>query len=450
MSGLRSAASLTGDVCKDFCMAKRRHRRRYTGPPLTDHLAIGPGDVLELRLGEFDARGETASEIDGAPAAVTGGIPGELVRAEVVKVFPERVVLQVVDVIEPSPDRVEPPCPYYSNCSGCQWQHVSYRRQLEDKARRVEVALAAYQNLRRAEVHPTLPSPAHYGYRNHARFTVGKRDGNAGKAGFVNATTRRFLQVDRCLLMDEPINGVLERLQGHLHGMSQVTVRSGVDTGSMLIQPAFNPPWPDLETGQSHYEEAVASASFRVASSSFFQVNTPQLANTVDLMTRSLGLSGKELVVDAYCGVGTFTVLLAPVSGRVTGIEESASAVADARLNAAGLDNVEFIEDRTENALRKIDEPVDVLILDPPRRGCAPEAISAAIELGPARIAMVSCEPDAMSRDLAALCESAYTLDAVYPIDMFPQTRHVEALAILSRVDANGEGPERHDVAASD
>ena len=437
-------------LCKDFCMAKRRHRRRYSGPPLTDHLAIGPGDVLELRLSEFDARGETSSEVDGAPATVEGGIPGELVRAEVVKVFPERVVLRVADVIEPSPDRVEPPCPYYSSCSGCQWQHVSYRRQLKDKARRVEVALAAYQNLRRAEVHPTLPSPAHYGYRNHARFTVGKRDGNAGKAGFVNATTRRFLQVDRCLLMDEPINGVLERLQGHLHGMSQVTVRSGVDTGSMLIQPAFNPPWPDLETGQSHYEEAVASASFRVASSSFFQVNTPQLANTVDLMTRSLGLSGKELVVDAYCGVGTFTVLLAPVSGRVTGIEESASAVADARLNAAGLDNVEFIEDKTENALRKIDEPVDVLILDPPRRGCAPEAISAAIELGPARIAMVSCEPDAMSRDLAALCESAYVLDSVYPIDMFPQTRHVEALAILSRVDANGEGPERHDVAASD
>ena len=437
-------------LCKDSCMAKRRHRRRYTGPPLTDHLTIGPGDVLGLRLGEFDARGETSSEVDGAPATVEGGIPGELVRAEVVKVFPERVVLQVVDVIEPSSDRVEPPCPYYSNCSGCQWQHVSYRRQLEDKARRVEVALAANENLRRAEVHPTLPSPSHYGYRNHARFTVGKRDGDAGKAGFVNATTRRFLQVDRCLLMDEPINGMLERMQGRLHGKSQVTVRSGGDTGSMLIQPAFNPPWPDLETGQSHYEETVASAKFRVASSSFFQVNTAQLANTIELMTRSLGLSGKEMVVDAYCGVGTFTVLLAPVSGRVTGIEESASAVADARINAAGLDNVEFIEDKTENALRNLNDPVDVLILDPPRRGCAPEAVAAATDLAPARIAMVSCEPDNMARDLAALCESAYTLDDVYPIDMFPQTRHVETLAILSRVDANGEGPERHDVAASD
>ena len=124
----------------------------------------------------------------------------------------------------------------------------------------------------------------------------------------------------------------------------------------------------------------------------------------------------------------------------MTGIEESSSAVADARLNAAGLDNVAFIEERTENALREIDGPVDVLVLDPPRRGCAPEAIAAAIDLAPARIAMVSCEPDAMARDLAVLCESAFVIEDVYPIDMFPQTRHVEALAILSRVDADVAG----------
>ncbi len=421
-------------------MAKRRHRRRYSGPPLTGDLTAGPGDVLELRLGEFDPRGETACEVEGAPANVAGGMPGETVRAEVVKVFPERVVLNVVDVIEPSADRVEPPCPYYSGCSGCQWQHVGYRRQLDEKTRRVEEALTAHDSLRNATIHPTLASPSQYGYRNHARFTVGRRDGDAGKVGYVNATTRRFLQVDRCLLMDEPINGVLERVQGCLNGMSQVSVRSGGDTGSMLVQPAFTPPWPDLETGQSHYEDEVASARFRVASSSFFQVNTPQLANMVDLMTRSLGLSGKEHAVDAYCGVGTFTVLLAPFSGHVTGIEESASAVADARINAAGLDNVNFIEARTEDALRRFDGPVDVLVLDPPRRGCAPEALTAAIDLAPARIAMVSCEPDAMARDLSVLCESAYALDDVYPIDMFPQTRHVEALAILSRVDPDAGG----------
>ena len=421
-------------------MAKRRHRRRYTGPPLTDHLTIGPGDVVELRLGDFDSMGESASEIDGAPASVIDGIPGEVVRAEVVKVFPERVVLQVVDVIEPSPDRVVPPCPYYSDCSGCQWQHVGYQRQLDEKTRRVEAALGLYECLRGARVNPTLASPSQYGYRNHARFTVGRRDGDAGKVGYVNATTRRFLQVDRCLLMDEPINGVLRLVQGRLEGMSQVSVRSGGETGSMLVQPKFKPEWPDLETGQSYYEDEIGPARFRVASSSFFQVNTPQLANMVDLMTRSFGLSGKDRVVDAYCGVGTFTVLLAPFAGHVTGIEESASAVADARINATGLDNVEFVEDRTEDALRKIDGSVDVLVLDPPRRGCAPEAIAAAIELAPARIAMVSCEPDAMARDLAGLCESGYALDDVYPIDMFPQTRHVEALAILSRVDTDAGG----------
>ena len=421
-------------------MAKGRHKRKYTGPRLTDHLTVGPGDVLELRLGDFDAKGESANEVDGAPASVIGGIPGEKVRAEVVKVFPERVVLRVVDVVEASPERVSAPCPYYSSCSGCQWQHVSYRRQLEEKAHRVEVALAAYEILRSASVHPTLASPTEYGYRNHARFTVGRRDGDAGKVGYVNATTRQFLSVDRCLLMDEPINNALERMQGRLDGMSQVSVRSGGDTGSMLIQPAFKPGWPDLETGQSHYEDEVASTRFRVASSSFFQVNTPQLANMIDLMSRSLRLSGNETVVDAYCGVGTFTVLLALVARHVTGIEESSSAVADARLNAAGLDNVTFIEERTENALREIDGPVDVLVLDPPRRGCAPEAIAAAIDLAPARIAMVSCEPDAMARDLAVLCESAFVIEDVYPIDMFPQTRHVEALAILSRVDADVAG----------
>ena len=114
--------------------------------------------------------------------------------------------------------------------------------------------------------------------------------------------------------------------------------------------------------------------------------------------------------------------------------------MADARINATGLNNASFIEARTENALRRIEGPLDVLVLDPPRRGCAPEALTAAIDLAPARMAMVSCEPDAMARDLSVLCESAYVLDDVYPIDMFPQTRHVEALAILSRVDPDMGG----------
>ena len=415
-------------------MAKKRHRPRYDGPPLTDHLAIAQGDTLRLRLDDFNDAGEAAALIDGAPASVTGGIPGELVSAEVVKVFPERVVLRVVEVIEASPDRVQPPCPYVADCSGCQWQHLSPSRQLTEKARRVQKALYAHENLRNARTTPPIASPAQFGYRNHARLTVGKKGEDAGKAGFVNATTRRFVPVDKCLIMHETLNHTMKRIQGRLHGMTQISLRTGINRGSTLIQPAFKPPWPDLDTGQTHFREEVEGVSFRIAASSFFQVNTPQLANTIDLMMKALRLTGREVVVDAYCGVGTFAILLAPAAKRVIGIEESASAIADARQNAKGIHNVHFIQARTENGLENIDRAVDVLILDPPRRGCSSEAIAAVKNLAPTRLAMISCEPVAMARDLALLCDGPYSLDEVYPIDMFPQTRHVEAMAVLSRL----------------
>ncbi len=392
-----------------------------------------PGDRLTLRLGDFNAAGEAETGIDGAPASVTGGIPGELALAEVVKIFPERVALRVIEALEASPDRVTPPCPYVTQCSGCQWQHLSPSRQLREKTARVQQAMDAHQNLGGVRVKPALPSPAQFGYRNHARFTVGKKGENAGEVGFVNATTRRFLRVDRCLLMNDAINGVLDRVQGRLQGMSQVSVRAGSDGAPALVQPSFKPPWPDLQTGQSHYLEEVSGVKFSVAASSFFQVNAPQLSNVVSLIAKTLKLGGREMIVDAYCGVGTFAILLAPSARRVIGIEQSASAVADARRNAAHLDNVEFIEASTEAGLANIGQPVDAVILDPPRRGCAPEAIEAVKALAPQRIAFVSCEPAAMARDLSLLCDGAYSLDEVYAVDMFPQTRHVEAMAILSR-----------------
>ena len=138
-------------------------------------------------------------------------------------------------------------------------------------------------------------------------------------------------------------------------------------------------------------------------------------------------------MVDAYCGVGTFSVLLAPHAGRVIGIELSASAIDDAQDNARGLDNVTFIEAPTEQALATMSESVNAVVLDPPRAGCAPEVLDALGRLAPERVAMVSCDPDTMVRDLAVLCGGAFTLESVQPVDMFPQTRHVEAVATLRR-----------------
>jgi 23S rRNA (uracil1939-C5)-methyltransferase len=150
------------------------------------------------------------------------------------------------------------------------------------------------------------------------------------------------------------------------------------------------------------------------------------------LLRDGLRLTGSETVVDAYCGAGTFAVLLAPYVRRVIGIEDSASAVEDARANAAGLPNVEFILGRAEDALARIEGAVDAVALDPPRAGCHPAAIDAVCRLRPGRVALVSCEPAAMARDLARLCDGPFILEAVRPVDMFPQTRHGEAVAFLA------------------
>lgn len=430
-----------------------RRRPRPRGPALTAHLTVRPGDRVNLSLGALDDSGEATATLEGAPVNVVGGLPGEQVTAEIVKVFPERVAAKVAEVATASPDRVVSPCPYYLQCTGCQLQHLSYAGQLEFKRQRVLAEFAKWPMLHGANVLPTLPSPQELGYRNHARFTVQKRDepsgaSKRGDAGYVNATTRRFIKIDRCLLMDGSINRALAVMQGQLQGMSQLSVRvGGVDghpgasgqssgiagePGGVLIQPKLDNTSIPLESGHTHFEVEALGRRFRVAGSSFFQVNVRQLENVAGLLREGLHLTGTETVVDAYCGAGTFAVLLAPYARRVIGIEDSASAVADAQANSAGLTNIEFLRGRVEDALARIEGEVDAIALDPPRAGCHPAAIEAVCRLRPGRVALVSCEPAAMARDLASLCDGRFILEAVHPVDMFPQTRHVEAVAFLA------------------
>jgi 23S rRNA (uracil1939-C5)-methyltransferase len=234
--------------------------------------------------------------------------------------------------------------------------------------------------------------------------------------------------------MTESINDAVATMQDHIRGITQMSIRAGVNTDDLLIQPKLPNPAIPLESGGQHYTEKLMGHTFKVAGSSFFQVNSPQAEALASLIAERLALSGKETVIDAYAGVGTFAVLLSPNSGRVIAIEDSNSAVADARFNARGLSNVEFIESRTEDAMAEMDFPVDAVILDPPRTGCHPGTIDAVRRLAPARLAMVSCDPPSLARDLALVCEgNAFAIDEVQPVDMFPQTYHVECVAFLSR-----------------
>lgn len=412
-------------------MAKHKRKRRYSGPDITGHVDLNPGDQFQTTLNGINDSGETLSEIRGAPVEVTGGLPGEKVVVEVQKRFPERIVAKVVEVLEQAEERVVPECEYFLTCSGCQWQHASYDYQLQLKQARVQREIDKYQSLSQVVVDATIGSESQLGYRNHGRFTVGKKD-DGGKIGYINAVTRRFVKIDRCLLMNEQINKVLDLAQDNVAGQTQMAIRAGSNTDSMLIQPRMDISHIGLVTGEQHYEEEVRGFRFRVAASSFFQVNTSQLSRAIDEVRDLLDLDGTEVMVDAYCGVGVFTVLLAPYVRKIVGIEESASAIEDAGLNSKDILNIEFVEGKTEHILNTLNQHIDVLLLDPPRVGCHPDVLDSVIKLKPEKVLMISCEPEAMARDLNLLCSTGiYSLETIRPVDMFPQTRHVETISML-------------------
>ena len=403
-----------------FCMTTAHGASTATSPQR--------GDILELNLLSWGRLGEAMATHDGRDVFVFGGIPGERVEAEVVAVRRKYVAAQVINVISPSDDRVEPPCSYFGQCTGCQWQHLSYQAQLDAKSAIVQDALQRIGCFHRPPVLDTLPSPKALGYRNHARFNIWR---STGTLGFTHRERRRFVRVDRCMLMNQRTNQLLAQLQDRCAETTALSIRASDATGDYLIQPTLNNPQVPVPTGQKRYRESVRGQEFWVASPSFFQVNVEQADRLAELAIDALCLSGAETVVDAYAGVGMFSVLLASKSARVIGIEESTAAVADARENAAGLPNVQFIAGKVEDVLPSLAAIPDAVVLDPSRTGCQAAVLETLLELAPPRIAYVSCNPQTLARDLTVLSRRYHT-ESVQPVDMFPQTHHVECLASLT------------------
>lgn len=386
-----------------------------------------PREVIRVALTNIAHRGYALGRYEGRVVLVAYGIPGEEVMVEITERREQYLIGRVVEVLEPAATRVTPPCVYYGRCGGCQWQHIEYGEQLRLKQEIVKEQMRRIGHLPDDRVLRTVGAADPWHYRNHVRFTVWW-----GALGFVGQPNYRFVRIDECLIAHPRVNAIAHELQGHVPGAKQVMVRVGANTGDVLIQPSLER-YEDvtLESGQRTFHESLQGEDFRVAASSFFQVNTPQAEVMHRLVREGLELRPDDVLLDAYAGVGTFAKALAPDVREVIAIEESASAVADAQENLAGLPNVTMVEGSVEKVLPDLEHRATAVILDPPRQGCHRAVIHAVIEAKPERLAYVSCDPATLARDLALLVAGGFELRSVQPLDMFPYTYHIECVALL-------------------
>lgn len=439
---------------------------RAQAPELTisyHTVTLGPlardGDALaEVMLSDAQEEGEVEGQTQTQTLHVPAGLPGERVTIAVEaarqrpaklskrakrywKQRPPRV--WITEIHEPSALRVEAPCPVFGSCGGCQLQHMRYEAQLEWKREVVRQLLQEIGGFSDPPLLDTVPCDVPWHYRNQMRFSVNR----SGQVGLTARGTHRVLPLTNCPIAHEYVNDALQILVQHEHPQPQVLIRCGVATKHMLIQPTQSGETAQelsatgLTLCSETMEEQLGGHTFRIRPSSFFQTNTAQAEKMAQMVLHGLfseaEQAGQDLgsmtVVDAYCGVGTFAALLAPRVGKVIAIEESASAIKDAHWNLRTVNNVEILKGKVEEVLPTLASTLDGFVIDPPRAGCQQVVLDALLQHPVAKIVYVSCDPSTLARDLHMLCHTnnIYRLRTVHPLDMFPQTAHIESIAIL-------------------
>jgi len=445
------------------------------------------GDTLELAIEDLAFGGEGVGRADGYVIFVRGGLPGDRVRVRLIEARGRFGRATIDEVLVASPDRVEAPCPYFGQCGGCRLQHLAYPAQLAFKEKQVRDCLERLGGVGAFELRPILAAPEPYGYRNKMEFTVANEPPAIG----LHAAERYdvVLDIERCLLQSEPMNVLLEEFRRQVReraisvydpqterGLLRfVMMRHGRHTGEAMVNVVGAA--PDVETlapvaealkkrlpatasvvlnvnakkasvavgseehllaGRDHIREALGPVTFQVSANSFFQTNTRQAERLFALVEEACELDGSETLLDLYSGTGAISLLLARRVRAVYGIELAAAAVADAIRNARanGIDNCTFLAGEVRHVLPDLVRQgvsASVVVADPPRAGFHPKALAALAAMGPARIVYVSCNPSTLARDVSDLARYGYRLEWVQPVDMFPQTPHIEAVARLRR-----------------
>lgn len=442
-------------------------------------------EKITMVLEDITHSGEGVGRIDNMIVFVDGGVPGDTVEIEITAIKKTYMTGKILKLIAPSGTRQEPPCPYFGRCGGCQLLQVQYDAQLAIKHKIVTDALERIGGIKDVPVNAVIGMEVPYRYRNKAQFKI------SGKGvGFFAKRSHQIVPIEDCLTQPESCAQVIETFNallkdgcfelydeqqhaGFLRGIVQRTNEQGenmlviVGNGKKLkhkdkILQAITERIPDVRSiylnvnttrgnavlgrenhlllGTPQIEERIGDLSFLISPNSFFQVNTRQTKVLYDLVKRMAALTGTETLFDLYCGTGTIGLYLAREAAQVYGIEIVENAVLDAQENAERnqIENIRFIQGKSETEAPKLaDEGVhpDVIVLDPPRKGCDPALLEMIKNLAVSKVVYVSCNPSTLARDLKILREYGYQVQEVQPVDLFPGTGHVETVCLMSKKD---------------
>ena len=373
-------------------------------------MSFKTGDHLTLAIHDIAFGGEGVGRVDDFVVFVPFVLTGETVEVEITEVKKNFARARLLHVVQPSPERVEPACRYFGQCGGCQYQHVEYAAQLRWKHKQVADLFQRIGGFAQALIAPVIPCPQPYGYRNRIMIrSQWNKPEQKLNIGFIRWDGGLVEDIEDCKIAEPVLNEEIRRVRAH-----------PPPKGGIKIV---------LRVPPEHWE---------VPPDSFFQNNfflLPQLVETVRGFVRA---SGARQLVDLYCGVGFFGIELAAAVESFVGVEYDQRAIQAARRNAAArnLSNGGFLASQVEavlpEILKKIPAEQTTIVLDPPRKGCPPETLQLLREAKPAQVVYVSCHPATMARDLNILCRNGvFELVWVQPLDMFPQTQHVECVADL-------------------
>lgn len=453
---------------------------------MTGMQPVQKNETLEVTFTDLSHDGAGVAKVNGYTLFVPGGLPGEVAEVKIVKTKKGYGFGKLLHLIKTSEARVEPPCDIFDQCGGCQIQHLSRKGQGEFKQKLVVDALERLGGLRDVKVHPVLTMDHPWNYRNKASVPVASHQGEF-VAGFYQKRSHVIIDMDHCLITNPTVDEVIQEVkriakdsgiepyneETHKGILRHIIVRIGKQTGEVMVvlvaktdelpfRKRFIKELPEKfpqiksialninkkrsntifgnETrilwGRETITDTIGSIKFAISPRSFYQVNPDQTHVLYEKALEYAELSGNETVMDAYCGIGTISLFLAQRAMKVYGVEIVPEAIEDARANAElnNLTNVEFeagaAEEVIPNWYRKGIQ-ADVVVVDPPRKGCDAELLQTILEMKPKRVVYVSCNPSTLARDLRILEDGGYKTGEVQPVDMFPQTTHVECVTWL-------------------